>query len=195
MKRLPLIAILLVALSVMAVGQDSKMWIGGSLQFSSTNNYGDKASGFSLMPEFGYAVNSNFAVGGAIGFSTSSTEADGADNKDINNTFSLKPFVRYSAIKFEKITIFAQGELPLNFHGGKYDDGTSKNSYNSVGINVLPGLSYALNEKWGATLIMPSIFSFVTYSNDYTNVGFRVNSGYTLQGYLLNASIGFIYKF
>lgn len=194
MKKLPLIAILLVAFSAMAVGQDTKMWFGGSLTFSSTNDDGDKASGFSLMPELGYVVNSDFAVGGAIGFSTSSTEIEGADNKNTNNKFSLIPFVRYSAIKLEKITIFAQGELPLNFHGGKYD-GVSKPSYNSVGINIRPGLSYALNEKWGATLMMPSIFSFVTSSNDYTNVGFSVNSGYTIQGYLLNASIGFIYKF
>ncbi len=195
MKKLPLIAILLVALSVMAVGQGTKMWVGGSLQFSNTNDDGDKASGFSLVPQFGYVVNSNFSVGGAIGFSTSSTKVEGADNKDVNNTFSIMPFVRYSAIKLEKFTIFAQAELPLNFHSGKFSNGTSKDGYNSVGINILPGLSYALNEKWGATLIMPSIFSFVTYSNDYTNVGFRANSGYTIQGYLLNSSIGFIYKF
>ncbi|MDD2195815.1 MAG: outer membrane beta-barrel protein [Bacteroidales bacterium] len=195
MKKLPLIAILLIALSVMAVGQNSKMWVGGSLRFSSTNDDGDKASGFSLAPQFGYVVNSNFTVGGAIGFSTSSTKADGVDGKDVSNTFSLRPFVRYSAIKFEKITIFAQGELPLNFHSGKFSNGTSKDGYNSVGINILPGLSYALSEKWGATLLMPSIFSFITYSNDYTNVNFRANSGYSIQEYFLNSSIGFIYKF
>lgn len=194
MKRLSLIALLSVALSVMAIGQDTKMWIGGYLQFSNTNDDGVKTSGFGIMPDFGYVVNSDFTVGGGIGFFTSSTK-NSAGDKDTDNTFSLKPFVRYTAIRLEKISFFAQADLPLNFYSGTNFDGSSKDGYNTVGINILPGISYSINEKWAASLKMPSILSFYTSSNDYTRVSFGVNNGYTIQNYLLNSTIGFIYKF
>ncbi|NHB69459.1 outer membrane beta-barrel protein [Perlabentimonas gracilis] len=194
MKRIAIISVLLLMVSAMAIGQNSNMWAGGSLAFSNENNDGTKGSVFTFMPQLGYIVNDNFTVGGAIGFSSVGTKLNNGD-KNTDNTLSIVPFARYSVINLEKISIFAQGELPLHFYSGTNYDGSSKNSQNSIGIAVRPGLSYSFNERWGANLLMPSIFSFITHSNNYSSVNFGINNGYTLQGYLLNTSIGFIYKF
>ncbi|MDY0253920.1 MAG: outer membrane beta-barrel protein [Tenuifilaceae bacterium] len=194
MKRIVITSALLLMVSAIAIAQDSKMWAGGSLVFSNENNDGTKESVFTFMPQLGYTVNDNFTFGGAIGFSSVGRKLNNGD-KNTDNTLSIVPFARYSVINLERISIFAQGELPLHFYSGTNYDGSSKNNQNSIGIAVRPGLSYSFNERWGANLLMPSIFSLITHSNNYSSVNFGINDGYTLQGYLLNTSIGFIYKF
>ncbi len=193
MKRIAFLSVFFVMLSVMAVSQDSKMWVGGSINFNNINNDGDKGTGFSIMPEFGYAINESFTVGGALGYSTEIINIDG--DKDTDNVLSIVPFARYSVINLDKISIFAQGELPLSFYSGTNFDGSSKDSQNSIEIALRPGLTYSFNEQWGFNMLMPSVFSFLTHSDNFSTVNFGINNGYTLQTYLLSTSIGFIYKF
>jgi len=193
MKRIAFLSAFFVMLSVMAVAQDSKMWVGGSVIFTNVNDDGGKETGFTIMPEFGYAINQNFTVGGALGYSTEIINIDG--DKDTDNVLSIVPFARYSVINLDKISIFAQGELPLRFYSGKNFDGSSKDSQNSIEIALRPGLIYSFNEHWGFNMLMPSVFSFLTHSDNLSIVNFGINSGYTIQTYLLSTSIGFIYKF
>jgi hypothetical protein len=194
MKKFLLVSFFLIGLASILHSQDSKMWIGGSLNFSTVDNDVTGQTNFGFMPELGINFSDHFAAGGRVGYFTSINK-NAADDKQTTNRFSIVPFARYTFASFGKFNAFGQGELPLSFYGGENYDGTSMDSYNSIGINVRPGLSYSINEKWGLNLLMPSVLTFVTQSNNYSYFGFTLNSGYTIQSYLLDTNIGFIYKF
>ncbi len=168
-------------------------WIGGTLKVSSNENGNSTSSSTSLIPEFGVYLNHNWAIGGRAGFSVNKDEQGDATDK--TSTVFVIPFARYIFAETGRFNFFGQGELPLNFYGGENRDGSSKESSNSVGLRVRPGLSFDISDKWGFNMLMPSVFSFVNNSNDSSSFDFGVNDGYTVQNYLLNTSIGFVYKF
>lgn len=192
MKRFVFISLLSVLFAFSSTAQEQPMWVGGTLNVSSETVNDNTTSRTTIMPEFGYHLNDNWAVGGRMGFSFA--RQDMADGTEKNNTFSIVPFARYTFAQVKKFRIFGQGELPLRFHSGEFADGSSMDNTNAIGLNVRPGLTYAFNDKWGFNMLMPPVFSFVS-GDDYSAVEFGVNDGYTLQNYLLNTSIGFIYKF
>lgn len=192
MKRFVIISLLSVLFAFSSTAQEQPMWIGGTLNVSSQTANDNTSSNTTIMPEFGYHLNDNWAVGGRMGFSFA--RQDMAAGTEKNNTFSIVPFARYTFAQVKNFRFFGQGELPLRFYSGEFADGTSMDNTNAIGLNVRPGLTYAFNEKWGFNMLMPSVFSFVS-GDDYSAVEFGVNDGYTLQNYLLNTSIGFIYKF
>lgn len=194
MKKFVLVSFLVIGLASILHSQESKMWIGGGINFSTVDNGNTVQTNLGFMPEFGINFNESFSAGGRIGYFTNINK-DAAGDKQKINQFSIVPFARYTFASFGKFSAFGQGELPLSFYGGENYDGTAMDSYNSIGLNVRPGLSYSINEKWGFNLLMPSVFSFVTQSNNYSSVGFTLNRGYTVQSYLLDTNIGFIYKF
>lgn len=194
MKKFFLATLLVIGSFSLVLSQESSMWIGGGLRFSTVDTDGAGQTIFGFSPEFGYRINESFAVGGNVGFN-SVINKNATGNKQTTNVFSIAPFARYTFASFNRFQVFGQGELPLNFYSGKNFDGSSMDSYNSVGISLRPGLYYSINEKWGFNMLMPSVLSFVTYSNNYTYFGFSVNNGYTIQNYIFDTTIGFVYNF
>jgi hypothetical protein len=194
MKKL-VVALAFVAFIVTNVSsQESKMWVGGSLTLTSQDFGATSSSSFGIRPEFGYNINERFAVGGRIGYTVNSiTNVDG--DKQSQTAFSLVPFARYTVFTIGNAQIFGQAELPLTFYGGTNYDGSSMPSSNSMGIVARPGLAYFFNEKWGINMLMPSFFSFVNSSNNTSTFRLGINDGYTIQGYLLDTQIGFVYRF
>ncbi len=168
-------------------------WIGGTLLLSSSESGSTTRSTTTLAPELGFHLGNGWAAGGRIGFTFRKT--DGGGGTDKSNTTSIVPFARYYFAEAGRFKFFGQGELPLSFSGGENADGSSKSNNNSIGLRVRPGLSFDFNERWGFNMLMPSVFSFASSSNDNSSVYFGVNDGYNIQDYLLNTSIGFVYKF
>ncbi len=178
---------LLVNFGLMA---QNNMWVGGTLSIRSSDN-GTSQSSTTFMPEFGMHLNPNWSVGGSLGFSSSSSDNGITETKQ--NTTSLVPFARYWFSEFGTVRFFGQGELPLRFYGGE-TDGIDHDSYNSVGMVARPGLGFSLSEKWGLTMLMQPVFSFVNTDGN-SDFYFGINDGYNIQDYLLDTSIGIIYKF
>ncbi len=193
MKRIIFLTFLVFSLVMSAFSQEGNMWIGGTLNISSQSVGDVSRSTTTIMPEFGYHLNSNWAIGGRLGFSNE--KEDFAAGTEKTNTTSIVPFARYTFGNIGDFQVFGQGELPLNFYGGEFPDGSSKSSSNSIALRVRPGISYAINDSWGFNMLMPSVFSFTSGSNDTSTFKFAVNDGYTVQGYLLSTAIGFVYKF
>ncbi|GAO29715.1 Flavobacterial-specific protein antigen [Geofilum rubicundum JCM 15548] len=189
MKNLMVTALLTFLVSFGSMAQNN-MWVGGTLSISSSENGTDRAS-TTLMPQFGMHLNSNWSVGGSLGFSSSSTD-DGVTETKYNTT-SLVPFARYWFSEAGNVRFFGQGELPLRFHAGEVN-GNDLDGYNSVGLVARPGLGVSLSERWGLTMLMPPVFSFVN-TDGSTNFYFGINDGYNIQDYLLDTSVGIIYKF
>ncbi len=189
MKKLMVCALMALLVNFGLMAQNN-MWVGGTLSIRSSDN-GTSQSSTTFMPQFGMHLNPKWSVGGNLGFSSSKTVT--GDNETKTNTTSVVPFARYWFSEAGNVRFFGQGELPLHFYGGE-TNGTDHDSYNSIGLVARPGLGFSLSEKWGLTMLMPPVFSFVNTDGN-TNFYFGINDGYTIQDYLLDTSIGIIYKF
>ncbi|MGQ1947593.1 hypothetical protein ACT3CD_10905 [Geofilum sp. OHC36d9] len=168
---------------IMTAQENAKMWIGGTVSVWQQELYGVKNSGITLLPEFGYNIAGNWALGGRLGISSTK---DNSDNKS-KGTY-LVPFARYSIFNAGNFTFFGQGELPISFYSGDAID-----SYSTIGMLIRPGIKYDFCESWGFNLMLPSVLSFVS-GDDHSSFEVGVNNGY-VQNHLDNTCIGFVYKF
>ncbi len=181
MKKLFLMGAVALFFSGMATAQeDSKMWAAASLSFSSSS-YGSGVSTNSLFgfsPEFGYNLNSEWAVGGRRDFAFASSKFDpgfgASSDKSTSTSTTFAPFARYSFIKSGDFSIFGQGEIPISFGDAP----------NTVGLRALPGVSYSLNNNFSIQALLPSILAFESGDNVTT---FNFLSG--------GSAIGLVLKF
>ncbi|GAB0157461.1 hypothetical protein CHRYSEOSP005_27370 [Chryseobacterium sp. Alg-005] len=165
-----------VALFGLANAQISKgtVYVSGQLGYSQeeNNNNDSKVESFRIVPTVGYFVAPNLAIGTGVGyvndkFSTTSTNVVGsativAKGEDTQSAFVVAPFVRKYWTLGDKLYIFGQLEVPMEF--GKFQsesssvitDGSTtvtnsssdEANYTSVGVNIKPGLDYFLNKNW-----------------------------------------------
>ena len=197
MKKIILTVFMGLFLVTSSFSQESSKWIGGTLLVSDLSDHSEdsyESSRITLIPEFGYRLNGKWSIGGRAGFTK--------DKRDISvgmrqeNSIHIIPFARYEFANLGKFKVFGQGELPISFIEMDFsDDGYTDQNYNSVGLNVRPGLSYSFNENWGFQVLMPTILRFENRSNDYSVFKFGINDGYNIQEYLLETFIGFRYQF
>lgn len=192
MRKVFLSALLFAGLFFAATAQEYNKWLGGKISLSGQSN-GQTQTSTTIMPEFGINTGGAWSFGGQVGFSTEKS-VTGGDTRRINTT-SLVPFARYTFGKVAGFSVFGQGELPLNFYGGRHYDGSSMEGSTSIGFRVRPGISYGFNDRFGFNMYMPSLLSFVNNSSGGSTYRIGINDGYTIQNYLLNTSIGFIYMF
>ncbi|MEP0266783.1 outer membrane beta-barrel protein [Dokdonia sp.] len=119
--------------------------IGGSSSFnfsSSTpktkSDSGDfpdtetRNTSFSFMPNFGYFVIDNLAIGGGISFTSNKTKSDAFDFESTNTAFVFSPFVRYYFTE-GNVKPFLQGTVGAGFSNTKVDDDFGEDEFkNSV---------------------------------------------------------------
>lgn len=149
-----------------------------------TNNKNDVIR---ILPTAGYFVNNNLAVGLGIGYKSAVTKYNvgnaGISNileiKDTDNAFVVAPFVRKYWTLSDKLFIFGQLQVPLEFGQEKLDfnnegDGgdpilsapfTQKNNYTNIGVNIKPGLDYFLTKNWSIEATIGE-FGYNTYKRD-----------------------------
>ncbi|UOU97365.1 porin family protein [Chryseobacterium daecheongense] len=165
-----------VALFGLANAQISKgtVYVSGQVGYSQeeNNNNDSKVESFRIVPTVGYFVAPNLAIGTGVGyvndkFSTTTTNVVGSatvvsKGEETQSAFVVAPFVRKYWTLGDKLYIFGQLEVPMEF--GKLKDETSsvitdgnttvtnstsdEANYTSIGVNIKPGLDYFLNKNW-----------------------------------------------
>ncbi|MFS4427936.1 outer membrane beta-barrel protein [Chryseobacterium sp. GVT01B] len=149
-------------------------YLSGSVGYSQkeTDNGNYKKENFNVLPTVGYFVNTNLAVGLGIGYetekttetSTLTTPLGTTVSKDITKkpAFVVAPFVRKYWTLSEKLYIFGQLAVPMQFGKTETENSsvtTSGNTtastststeakYTQIGVTVKPGLDYFLNKNW-----------------------------------------------
>ena len=183
-------ALLITGLTFSAAAQN--LWLTGNFRLAGTSNATSEST-LTFMPEVGYLLDGPWAIGGQFGFESQwNTNVQGETRRESRT--AIVPFVRYFLGEQASLNFFMQGELPLNFYGGEHYNGTSMESTTSVGFAMRPGLFYAINDNWGLTVQMPSIFRIEDHEG-ITSYELILNQGYTLQRYFLNTSWGITYTF
>lgn len=136
--------------AMVAVVMDAQIYVGGAVGFQTVSHDGDSETAFTLKPEVGYNLNEDWAIGMAVGY--------GETGKDLTKvkTFIINPYVRYNAVKLDKVTLFLDGSFA-------YQSIDPKASYktNEWGIGVKPGLAVALTDH----LSFVSHLGFVGYES------------------------------
>lgn len=136
MKKILLIAVM----AVMTLTAAAQTWYaGGNVGFwrNSTAN----TTEFSILPEVGYNLNSNWAIGATVGYSHEYEKGLSINLGVIN------PYARYTYFNNEKVSLFVDGGIDLGFGASKLG-GASSDTAVTYGIGIKPGLSYHISSKF-----------------------------------------------
>lgn len=150
-------------------------YLSGSVGYSQeeTNNGNLKTENFNVLPTVGYFVNTNLAIGLGVGYQTEKTTnttttyplpntTTVSENVTKKPAFVVAPFVRKYWTLSEKLYIFGQLAVPMQFGKTETENSSvtttgnttaststsTEAKYTQIGVTVKPGLDYFLNKNW-----------------------------------------------
>ena len=98
----------LAALAVAAT-MNAQVYVGGGIGFTTASNDGNSATNFKIIPEIGYNLDENLAVGISFGYAQNETKINGV--KTTNKEFEISPYLRYTFLKLDKVNVLFDGGL------------------------------------------------------------------------------------
>ena len=175
MKKLFLMLVVLLAtLSVSA--QD--MYLGGGI--SLWRNDDTHTTSFSLTPEFGVNLSSQWAVGGELGFAHAKYSKDDVSVKSTG--FAIAPYARCSFYENKVVRLFL--DMGVGFSSVKVKGGDSTNG---IEVGLKPGVAIKLNNSFS----LISKLGFAGYRDDY----YKGDNGFGVSFDTENISLGVLYEF
>jgi len=154
MKKLllSLVAVAGLIYSANAQTEKGKFILGGNVGFNSTKVSGAPKSdvSFSIVPQVGYFVGNNFAIGTGVGYTYDKQVSD----NNLNQAFQVSPFGRYYVNLSDQFKFFGQLSVPMAFGNNKVVDaqgetGAKVGSTTSIGVNVAPGFAFFPTKRIG----------------------------------------------
>lgn len=207
----------LVAFMALTLGASAQYYVGGSVGFTSSkmdNGGADQdGSSFKLMPEIGYQLDKDMAIGVQLGYSSgyaafgslTVTDIKGMMNNavsmmsDINNddmklkSFTFAPYIRYTMMEVGKVSFFLEGAVGYTnittdqtpAVGNHAAGGETK--VNVIEVSVRPGLKLNLSDKVSAVAKLGSL-GYISAKEDesdtkLTRFGLDVDSYNILLGF------------
>lgn len=169
MKKLLLsvTALFAVVLSVSAQTEKGKFILGGTASYQSSKSDADNAKSaenLSIIPNLGYFVAKNIAVGTGVGYNYSKTS--GASLVGQNEAIVVRPFGRYYVGLSDQFKFFGQASVPLAFGRTKSvdangDSGAKTGTSTSIGVALSPGFAYYPTKK----IAIEFAFNGASYNN------------------------------
>ncbi|CAI8805505.1 outer membrane beta-barrel protein [Chryseobacterium sp. IT-36CA2] len=167
-----------------------------------------------IIPTAGYFVTTNLAVGLGAGYKSAVTKYDvkgdffsnALEIKEITNAFVVAPFVRKYWTLSDKLYIFGQLQVPMEFGQEKLESNSEifmgdpllapsfsrKNNYTNIGVNIKPGLDYFVSKNWSIEATIGE-FGYNTYKKDID--GAKRNNSYKFDLNLAAVTFGVKYVF
>ncbi len=154
-----------------AATMNAQVYLGGSIGFESTSQDGNSETFFSIMPEIGYNLNEDWAVGIVLGYGESRDKAN-KTTIDKVKSFTISPYARYTFVKFDKVNLFVDGVVSYTNikQTNSLTNTDSKTNIFSVGLK--PGVAVNLNEK----LSFVAHAGFLGYTNSKTEDEKAINN-------------------
>ncbi len=165
MKKLILsiVAFAAASFSSFAQTEQGKFIVGGTASYQSTKSDADNAEpaeNFSLVPNFGYFVSDNFALGTGLGYTYS--KANFSSPSGQNEAIVVRPFGRYYMGLADQFKFFGQLSIPMAFGTTKSTDAngdviTKTGTSTTVGVAVSPGFAFFPTRKVGIEFALNGI--------------------------------------
>lgn len=188
MKKLFTLAIVAVA-SVFGASAGNG-YVGGSIGFMHEETKAGATNNFNILPELGYNINNNWAVGTTIGYDY--THFNGKSTE--LHLFEFNPYARYSFYRSGNnlVQLFVDGGAGIGL--GKYDYGKHDDGHTAVTWNVgfRPGVAFNVTNNFSIVAHV----GFLGYkgANNAAFDGGKARKG----GVFLNGNdltLGFYYNF
>lgn len=210
------------ALAAFAMTANAQFVLGGKLDINHNGNHdddylgGSAATNISILPKIGYWLNDNMQIGAQFGWDYTYTRTyAGADDTYTSHPKSavvIAPYFRYNVANWNNFTVFCEAQLNVtlglesnqhNFVGGDEFTGfpvDQSDNYTSFGLNVVPGLNYAFNDRISMDIyvnLLGLYCNMTSYEGRSShNWGLMANmNAQDLNAHLNNFSIGFNYAF
>lgn len=123
-----------------AVSMNAQVYVGGSVAFeawSSQKLAGDKSETvFKIMPEIGYNLNDEWAIGTVIGYQN---DKFNGVNGVSESAFTIAPYARYTFSKLGKVNLFVDGGVGFT--------SASKADWTELEVGFKPGLAVNLTDN------------------------------------------------
>ena len=133
-----------IAAAFAAVSMNAQIYVGGGVGFASYDNGAESKTSFKLLPEIGYVLDDDMAIGITFGYEQGNvTDAieSGKGSGDFPKTLTVAPYLRYNVAKFGPVTVF--GDAQLSFKNIDWD-GYKENAF---GLGILPGVAVNLTKE------------------------------------------------
>ena len=132
--------IVVLALALMAFTAKAQFYVGGSLGLNAIPGGagGTTTATITLIPEAGYTLNDNMAVGGTIGWSNDWRYSAGNDS-----VFIVAPYFRYFFLDLGPVRLFADAQLELDFQTNAANNPATTTTF---GVGVAPGIAIPVSE-------------------------------------------------
>jgi opacity protein-like surface antigen len=200
--------------SFICISVNAQVFVGGNFGFNTTNNKSlDGATttlkgsnfSFALSPIVGKFLSEKFAVGVELDLSLSGSKT-GVNTETItkSSSFGVSPFLRYYAIKWNKLSLFGQGNIGVEFSnssvktGGFTNDGPKDTR---LYLSIYPGLAYDITDN----LSLQTSLNILSFGYNYftskegtsknNSSSFNVGAGLGNIVSVNAITIGAIYKF
>ena len=174
---------MVMAAAFIAVSASAQIYVGGTVGLSSVKNAGgDSETAYRLLPEIGYNLNEDWAVGTVVGWG----KGNPVNIENVTTaakTFEVNPYVRYTFLHNEYINVFCDGAV-----GYKHYSGVS----NELSVGLKPGVSVNLHKS----LSFVAHVGFIGYKNsDPKASGVKSSNAWGLNLDGNNVSFGLYYNF
>ena len=196
MKKIFVMAVMAAA----TLTANAQWWAGGSFALDFSSNANDNMTTFEIAPEVGYNLSDKWSVAVALGFGTSNNSAvnawdgtaqagtsatdestmTGMKTGESLNYFKIAPYVRYSFVKWDKVSIFADGGVGFKVY--------NQDRGNSINVGIAPGIAFTPTQK----LSLVARIGGIGYQKDSEKHG---DGSKFFIGFANNISFGAYYNF
>ena len=123
-----------------AVSMNAQVYVGGSVGFGSAKmGGGDSESTYKIIPEIGYNLNDQWAVGIALGYQKGTCNFGNLDfNPGKREAFSVNPYARYTFLKSDMVNLFVDGGVGF---------ASIKDTGSAFQVGLHPGIALNASEK------------------------------------------------
>jgi len=171
------------AAAVITLTASAQVYVGG--QVGLWRNWDANHTNFSIVPEVGYNLNENWAIGTSIGYLYNYNDGEKI------NAVVVAPYARYTYAKFDAVSLFLDGGFGFQTYKVSPKHGKSGDSQNGWQIGIKPGVKVDLTSK----LSFVAHVGFFGYqdSDDDVSAWGEDGFGFKLDGSNLN--FGLYYNF
>ena len=129
-----------IAVAVVTLTASAQVYVGGETSFWREWKNGVNKTSFSVMPEIGYNLDGNWAIGTTVGYQYQYQKGDKI------NAFKVAPYARYTYAKLGSVNLFLDGGFGFATYKIK-NNGVTGDAQNAWEVGIKPGVSVNLTEK------------------------------------------------
>ena len=194
---------------------NAQMYVGGTLGFDTQNNKTEVSvngatttvelgtTTFSILPEFGYKIDEQMAIGVAFGYSYTSAETGkNPDTKNKTSRFEFNPYFRYTFLQMGSFSVFADAQV--GFYTGKTTNESSVAGavvsveypkVNGFSFAIRPGVAYQANDALTFVAKLGNGLGYWYDKVEISNTTTNTNSKFGLNLNTLGLQFGMYYNF